>query len=115
MAVEVVYRSSRDPERLFMDKAEADRYDKMLELAEALAEALERAVPSLHGSQPRRVRQGLQGSGRPFRAELRQGLSAVFCRRASSPPVIPPLCHGRCVSCTLLHGVAPPAVANAAH
>ena len=31
MAVEVVYRSSRDPERLFMDKAEADRYDKMLE------------------------------------------------------------------------------------
>ena len=35
MAVEVVYRSSRDPERLFMDKAEADRYDKMLELAEA--------------------------------------------------------------------------------
>ena len=35
MAVEVVYRSSRDPERLFMDKAEADRYDKMLELAES--------------------------------------------------------------------------------
>ena len=38
MAVEVVYRSSRDPERLFMDKAEADRYDKMLELAERLSE-----------------------------------------------------------------------------
>jgi len=36
MAVEVVYRSSRDLERLFMDKAEADRHDKMLELAEAL-------------------------------------------------------------------------------
>ncbi len=28
MAVEVVYRSSRDLERLFMDKAEADRHDK---------------------------------------------------------------------------------------
>jgi len=27
MAVEVVYRSSRDPERLFMDKAEADRHE----------------------------------------------------------------------------------------
>ncbi|MDF2794252.1 MAG: YebG protein, partial [Pseudomonas orientalis] len=26
MAVEVVYRSSRDLERLFMDKAEADRH-----------------------------------------------------------------------------------------
>ncbi|TXH92363.1 MAG: hypothetical protein E6Q72_09535 [Pseudomonas sp.] len=51
MAVEVVYRSSRDPERLFMDKAEADRYDKMLELAEALSTALHRAVPSLNEEQ----------------------------------------------------------------
>lgn len=47
MAVEVVYRSSRDLERLFMDKAEADRHDKMLELAEALAAALQKATPSL--------------------------------------------------------------------
>ncbi|MCO6059948.1 YebG family protein [Pseudomonas sp. MOB-449] len=51
MAVEVVYRSSRDPERLFMDKAEADRYDKMLELAESLAEVLQKAVPSLSEQQ----------------------------------------------------------------
>ena len=47
MAVEVVYRSSRDLERLFMDKAEADRHDKMLELAELLAEVLQKTVPSL--------------------------------------------------------------------
>ena len=47
MAVEVVYRSSRDLERLFMDKAEADRHDKMLELAEFLAQVLQKAVPSL--------------------------------------------------------------------
>ncbi len=47
MAVEVVYRSSRDLERLFMDKAEADRHDKMLELAEYLADVLQQAVPSL--------------------------------------------------------------------
>ena len=47
MAVEVVYRSSRDPEQLFMDKAEADRHDKMLELAEILGEVLQSAVPSL--------------------------------------------------------------------
>ena len=46
MAVEVVYRSSRDLERLFMDKAEADRHDKMLELAEALAAVLQQASPS---------------------------------------------------------------------
>ena len=51
MAVEVVYRSSRDPERLFMDKAEADRYDKMLELAERLSEVLHKAVPSLNEEQ----------------------------------------------------------------
>ena len=47
MAVEIVYRSSRDPEQLFMDKAEADRHDKMLELAEAMGEVLQNAVPSL--------------------------------------------------------------------
>ncbi|UCJ18709.1 YebG family protein [Pseudomonas sp. MM211] len=51
MAVEVVYRSSRDPERLFMDKAEADRHDKMLELAELLSEVLQKAVPSLSDEQ----------------------------------------------------------------
>lgn len=51
MAVEVVYRSSRDPEHLFMDKAEADRHDKMLELAELLSEVLQKAVPSLNEEQ----------------------------------------------------------------
>lgn len=51
MAVETVYRSSRDQERLFMDKAEADRHDKMLELAERLSEVLARAVPSLNEAQ----------------------------------------------------------------
>lgn len=30
-----------------MDKAEADRHDKMLELAEVLADVLQKAVPSL--------------------------------------------------------------------
>jgi len=51
MAVEVVYRSSRDPEHLFMDKAEADRHDKMLELAELLSDVLQKAVPSLSEEQ----------------------------------------------------------------
>ncbi len=48
MAVEVVYRSSRDPERLFMDKAEADRHDRMLELAERLSGVLRQALPSIN-------------------------------------------------------------------
>jgi hypothetical protein len=51
MAVEVVYRSSRDLERLFMDKAEADRHAKMLQLAELLTEVLQKAVPSLNEAQ----------------------------------------------------------------
>lgn len=51
MAVEVVYRSSRDVERLFMDKAEADRHDRMLELAEKLADVLQQAVPALDEKQ----------------------------------------------------------------
>ena len=51
MAVEIVYRSSRDPERLFMDKAEADRHDRMLELAERLSEVLLKGVPSLNEAQ----------------------------------------------------------------
>ncbi len=55
MAVEVVYRSSRDLERLFMDKAEADRHDKMLELAELLSEVLQKAVPSLNEQQVEEV------------------------------------------------------------
>lgn len=51
MAVEVVYRSSHDPERLFMGKAEADRHDKMLELASSLSEVLARVVPQLQERQ----------------------------------------------------------------
>lgn len=34
-----------------MDKAEADRHDKMLELAEVLAQVLQKAVPSLSEQQ----------------------------------------------------------------
>ncbi len=55
MAVETVYRSTRDPERLFMNKAEADRHDKMLELAERLSDVLTKAVPSLSEVQAEEV------------------------------------------------------------
>jgi len=40
---------------LFMDKAEADRHDKMLELAEMLSEVLQKAVPSLNEQQVEEV------------------------------------------------------------
>jgi dsDNA-binding SOS-regulon protein len=38
-----------------MDKAEADRHDKMLELAEMLSEVLQKAVPSLNEQQVEEV------------------------------------------------------------
>lgn len=51
MAVETLYRSSRDPEQLFMDKAAADRHDQMLELAEQLSAVLRHAVPDINETQ----------------------------------------------------------------
>lgn len=51
MAVETLYRSSRDLEQLFMDKAAADRHDQMLELAEQLSAVLRHAVPSINENQ----------------------------------------------------------------
>ncbi|SDO00549.1 YebG protein [Pseudomonas poae] len=43
--------SRQFPWKKIMDKAEADRHDKMLELAELLAEVLQKAVPSLSEQQ----------------------------------------------------------------
>lgn len=51
MAVEILYRSSRDPETLFLDRKLADAHDQMLELAEALTEALLSNVEGLSEKQ----------------------------------------------------------------
>nr|BFE94327.1 YebG family protein [Pseudomonas brassicacearum subsp. brassicacearum] len=52
MAVEVVYRSSRDLERLFMDKAEADRHDKNAGTRRIAGRGVaKKAVPSLSEQQ----------------------------------------------------------------
>ncbi|WP_084166437.1 YebG family protein [Stutzerimonas azotifigens] len=77
MAVEVVYRSSRDPERLFMDKAEADRHDKMLELAEVLASTLQRAVPSLSEQQAEDVGIFMARHRDQFAKAFKQNLEAL--------------------------------------
>lgn len=55
MAVETLYRSSRDPETLFMDKALADQHDKMLELAERLADVLQSVAPELNETQAENI------------------------------------------------------------
>lgn len=47
MAVETIYRSSRDPETIFMGKNEADTHDRMLELAEQVTRVLENQFEGL--------------------------------------------------------------------
>ncbi|WEK31852.1 MAG: YebG family protein [Candidatus Pseudomonas phytovorans] len=51
MAVETLYRSSRDLETLFVDRKLADAHDQMLELAEALTEVLMKNVAGLSEKQ----------------------------------------------------------------
>ena len=50
MAIETLYRSSRDPKTLFMEKNLADQHDKMLELAERLTDLIGGVVPQVSES-----------------------------------------------------------------
>jgi len=45
MAVETLYRSTRDLETTFVDRKLADAHDQMLELAELLTDTLMKHVP----------------------------------------------------------------------
>ena len=47
MAVETLYRSTRDVETTFVDRKLADAHDQMLELAESLMEVLLKNVAGL--------------------------------------------------------------------
>jgi hypothetical protein len=47
MAVETLYRSTRDLETTFVDRKLADAHDQMLELAESLTEVLLKNVADL--------------------------------------------------------------------
>ncbi|WP_422422253.1 YebG family protein [Pseudomonas sp. GZD-222] len=47
MAVEVLYRSTRDLETTFLDKKLADAHDQMLELSEVLTQLLMKNVPGI--------------------------------------------------------------------
>jgi uncharacterized protein len=86
MAVEIVYRSSRDPEQLFMDKAEADRHDKMLELAEALGEVLQTAVPSLDEQTAEEVSLYLAQNRDVFAKAFKSNLGALADLLPSAAP-----------------------------
>gem|GEM_PF-6930575 len=71
MAVETLYRSTRDLETTFVDRKLADAHDQMLELAESLMEVLlekrrrlereaGRRCRYFHGQEPRGVCGGVQ-------------------------------------------------------
>ncbi len=47
MAVETLYRSTRDLETTFVDRKLADAHDQMLELAESLTDVLQKNVAGL--------------------------------------------------------------------
>ncbi|WP_296265316.1 YebG family protein [Pseudomonas sp. MLB6B] len=47
MAVEILYRSTRDLETTFLDRKLADAHDQMLELAEVLTQVLVKNVAGL--------------------------------------------------------------------
>lgn len=51
MAVVTLFMSDRDTSRTFTSKKEADEYDKMLELAEALSYFIEKKVEGLSEQQ----------------------------------------------------------------
>ncbi|MDN7142149.1 MULTISPECIES: YebG family protein [Pseudomonas] len=47
MAVETLYRSTRDLETTFLDRKLADAHDQMLELSESLTQLLLKNVPGI--------------------------------------------------------------------
>lgn len=51
MAVVTLFMSDRDTSRTFTSKKEADEYDKMLELAEALSHFIEQKIKGLSEQQ----------------------------------------------------------------
>lgn len=76
MAVETLYRSTRDLETTFVDRKLADAHDQMLELAESLTEVLQKNVPGL-------TEQQAEDAG-IFMAKNRTVFAAAFKSNASA-------------------------------
>jgi dsDNA-binding SOS-regulon protein len=55
MAVEVLYRSTRDLETIFLDRKLADAHDQMLELAEVVGQVLEKNIAGLNETQAEEI------------------------------------------------------------
>jgi dsDNA-binding SOS-regulon protein len=76
MAVETLYRSTRDLETTFVDRKLADAHDQMLELAESLTDVLLKNVPGLS--------EKLAEDASIFMAKNRAVFAAAFKNNASA-------------------------------
>ncbi|AIR89554.1 YebG family protein [Pseudomonas cremoricolorata] len=76
MAVEILYRSTRDLETTFLDRKLADAHDQMLELAEVLTQVLVKNVPGLE--------ENLAEEASIFMAKNRAVFAAAFKNNAAA-------------------------------
>ncbi|PRA28734.1 MULTISPECIES: YebG family protein [Pseudomonas] len=77
MAVETLYRSTRDLETTFVDRKLADAHDQMLELAEELAKVLMANVPDLSEDQAENASIFMAKNRAVFAAAFKSNASAL--------------------------------------
>lgn len=77
MAVEVLYRSTRDPETLFLDRKLADAHDQMLELAEMVGQVLEKNITGLSENQAEEIGIFLARNRLVFAAAFKSNVEAL--------------------------------------
>lgn len=85
MAVETLYRSTRDLETTFVQKKEADQHDAMLELAEMVTESLERSVPGLGEKQAEEIGIFMAKNRAVFAAAFKNNPSALTALTVDNP------------------------------
>lgn len=83
MAVEILYRSTRDLETTFLDRKLADAHDKMLELSEALTQILLENVPGISESIAEEASIFMAKNRAVFAAAFKNNISALSELNAS--------------------------------
>ncbi|MBA1244603.1 MULTISPECIES: YebG family protein [Pseudomonas] len=77
MAVEVLYRSTRDLETIFLDRKLADAHDQMLELAEVVGQVLEKNIEGLSENQAEEIGIFLAKNRAVFAAAFKSNVEAL--------------------------------------
>lgn len=77
MAVEVLYRSTRDLETIFLDRKLADAHDQMLELAEVVGQVLEKNIQGLSENQAEEIGIFLAKNRAVFAAAFKSNVEAL--------------------------------------